>query len=138
MQIEIIEPDPGADVSLFKDISEQVFKEEKREVDAINVIFMSRSDLRTLKNEYFGIDAYTDVITFNLNEMDEPIEGEIYLSFEQIQDNARQFKTDVQEELHRVLIHGCLHLCGHEDETPEETTQMTALENLHLNKISMG
>lgn len=132
MQIEILEPDPAADTSRFNQICEHVFQDEGKEVENINIIFMSRTDLRTLKNEYFGVDVYTDVITFNLNEEDEPLEGEIYLSFEQISENAKQFKTTKQDELHRVLIHGCLHLCGYEDETPAERAEMTALEDKHL------
>ena len=138
MQIEIIDPDPAADISLFQKIGAQVFQEEERPVDQINVIFLSRTDLRTLKHEYFGLDVYTDVITFNLNDEQEAIEGEIYLSFEQIRENAKIFKTEVREELHRVLIHGCLHLCGHEDETPEEKVRMTALEDLHLERLKTG
>ena len=135
MQIEIIDPDPAADVHLFNRISEQVFKEAQQDVEYINIIFVSRSDLRTLKNEYFGLDLYTDVITFNLNEEGDAIEGEIYLSFEQITENSKQFKTDLQDELHRVLIHGCLHLCGYEDESPIEKNEMTALEDFHLDRI---
>ena len=135
MQIEIIDPDPAADVHLFNRISEQVFKEAQQDVEYINIIFVSRSDLRTLKNEYFGLDLYTDVITFNLNEEGDAIEGEIYLSFEQITENSKQFKTDLQDELHRVLIHGCLHLCGYEDESPIEKNEMTTLEDFHLDKI---
>lgn len=136
MKIEIIEPDPTADTSLFNQISEQVFLEEKRPVHFLNIVFMRRDDLRSMKNEYFGQDVYTDVITFNLNEDEEAIEGEVYLSFEQIKENAAQFNTVPQDELHRVLIHGCLHLCGYEDDTTILKHKMTELENFHLAKLN--
>ena len=61
--------------------------------------------------------------------------GEIYLSSEQIQDNAEQYGTQWEEELYRVLIHGCLHLCGHEDDTPAAKAGMTSLENTYLNQL---
>ena len=138
MQIEIIEPDPAADTSLFDKISEGVFIEENKSVQFLNIIFLERDALRSLKNEYFGQDVYTDVIAFNLNEADEALEGEVYLSYEQIRKNATQYNTEIQDELHRVLIHGCLHLCGYDDGTTVQKQRMTELENIHLSKIKSG
>ncbi|MCF7807432.1 MAG: rRNA maturation RNase YbeY [Candidatus Marinimicrobia bacterium] len=136
MQIEIIEPDPEADISLFNTISERVFLEEKKPVHFLNIIFMGRDALRSMKQEYFGQDVYTDVIAFNLNEENEAVEGEVYLSFEQIKLNAAQYSTDSQDELHRVLIHGCLHLCGYEDDTSTLKHRMTGRENFHLSLLN--
>ncbi len=135
MQIEIIDPDPQADISLFEQIVIDVFTREHKAAEYVNVVFMEHDALRALKNEYFSKDVYTDVITFNLNESDDPLEGEIYLSFKQIELNAIKYKTAAQTELHRVLIHGCLHLCGYEDETVELKTQMTTLEDHYLQLI---
>lgn len=135
MQVEIIDPNSQVNTSLFKGIIGHVFSGEQKLVEYINVIFMGRDELRTLKNEYFNLDVYTDVISFNLNNEEDSIEGEIYLSFDQIQQNAIQYKTQAQHELHRVLIHGCLHLCGYEDDSEDQKTQMTALEDHYLSKI---
>ncbi|NQV30144.1 MAG: rRNA maturation RNase YbeY [Candidatus Marinimicrobia bacterium] len=116
---------------------EQVLKGEHKTSEYINIIFLSRNELRRMKKEYFGLDVYTDVITFNLNDPDETIEGEVYLSYEQIKQNSHEFKTKLEDELIRVLIHGCLHLCGYEDDTDELKTQMTKLENQYI-KIVKG
>jgi len=120
MQIEVIDPDPNIETSLFERSIEQVIHGEQKQGDFVNVIFMKRDGLRALKKEYFNQDVYTDVIAFNLNDPEASIEGEIYLSFEQIQKNAVQFKTDETMELLRVLVHGCLHLCGYEDDTHDQ------------------
>ncbi|MEA3287131.1 MAG: rRNA maturation RNase YbeY [Candidatus Marinimicrobia bacterium] len=135
MQIEVIDPDPQTDTSLFKRGVELVFKGEHKTAEYVNIVFLKQDELRHFKKEYFDRDVYTDVIAFNLNDPDETIEGEIYLSMQQITLNAIKYKTDPREELYRVLIHGCLHLCGHEDETQGEKDQMTLLEDNYLSKI---
>jgi len=132
MQVELINPDPEADIKQFKATVMYVFDEENRAAAWVNIIFMSRDELRTLKQQYFKLDVYTDVIAFNLNELEEDIEGEVYLSFEQIKLNAQEFGSGIHEELYRVLIHGCLHLCGYEDDTPQKKASMTHLENQYL------
>lgn len=88
--------------------------------------------MRRLKKRYFNLDVYTDVMTFNLNEDEQDIEGEIYLSHEQIVENAGLFNSGIREELHRVLIHGCLHLLGYEDSSDAERLEMGKLEDKYL------
>jgi len=135
MQVDIIDPMSGLNKPLFKACVRSVISGENQTADYVNIIFKKRDDLRLLKKEYFGQSVYTDVIAFNLNDPDDDIEGEIYLSQEQIKQNALEFNTDPEEELFRVLIHGCLHLCGYEDETPESKNEMTNLENEYLQKL---
>jgi rRNA maturation RNase YbeY len=135
MQIEIINQTDQVDTSLFKDIIDLVVEGEDHEGEFVNVIFMEQDELRALKNEYFGLDVYTDVIAFNLNDASEGIEGEIYISITQINQNAKLYKTDTQTELYRVLIHGCLHLCGYEDNTDELKRIMTSKEDLYLSNL---
>lgn len=135
MEIEIIDPEPGTNINQFKTCIELVFDDEAKPAGSINVIFMGHDDLRLLKKQYFDLDVYTDVIAFNLNDPGDDIEGEIYISFKQIQENALQFKTDPQVELLRVLIHGCLHLCGYEDDTAKHKANMTLKEDYYLSKI---
>ncbi len=138
VKIEIIDPDPQADVRLFKDALEAVLSGEQVLCNYINVVFMTSDDLRTMKKQYFNLDVYTDVISFNLNDPDDPLEGELYLSFEQITENAGKFRTDPRSELYRVLIHGCLHLCGYEDDTTSQKTMMTSLENKYLTMLGIA
>lgn len=136
MNIDIIDPDPEADISRFDQTVKTVFDGEQMQVSFINVIFLPKDDLRKMKHQYFGQDVYTDVICFNLNEPQTPIEGEVYLSIQQINENSREFNTDPVDELHRVLIHGCLHLCGYEDDNPELKQNMTRLEDRYLGMIN--
>lgn len=135
MNIDIIDPDPEADISRFEQTVKMVFDSEQMQVSFINIIFLSKDDLRKMKHQFFGQDVYTDVISFNLNEPQTPIEGEVYLSIKQIKENSIEFKTDQADELHRVLIHGCLHLCGYEDDKPELKQNMTRLEDRYLGMI---
>ena len=107
---------------------------DNNKIDGEITIIISRDDkLRELKNIYFNQDVYTDVIAFNLEEKGKPIEGEVYISLERVKDNAQEFKQDIFIELKRVIIHGCLHLIGYEDDTSIEKNKMTSLENHYLN-----
>ncbi|MDR0844578.1 MAG: rRNA maturation RNase YbeY, partial [Tannerella sp.] len=76
-------------------------------------------------------DYYTDIITFDYTEGN-VLSGDLYISLDTVRSNSEQFQTGYQEELLRVIIHGILHLCGLNDRTPEEQTEMTAAENAAL------
>ncbi|NDE11466.1 MAG: rRNA maturation RNase YbeY, partial [Chitinophagia bacterium] len=71
---------------------------------------------------------------FSLNEPDEPISGEIYISVDRIRENARLERCTIKNELQRVLYHGVLHLCGYKDKTPLDKKRMTLKENFYLDK----
>jgi rRNA maturation RNase YbeY len=100
----------------------------------ITLIMSEDKKLRKLKKTYFHKDILTDVITFNLEEEGEPIEGEIYISLERIRENAKKFKQEIAIEIRRVIIHGCLHLIGYDDKTLKEKKEMTRLEDYYLNQ----
>jgi probable rRNA maturation factor len=135
MKIDLIDPPVGVDSPKIIKCAQGVLSGESKEFEYLNIIFLGHDELRLMKKEYFEKDVYTDVIAFNLNEPDENIEGEIYLSFEQIIENAAVFSTQPQEELLRVVIHGCLHLCGYEDDTSSQKDQMTVLENQYIKQF---
>jgi len=97
----------------------------------VQVVFTDDEHLRELKNRFFGQDHYTDVIAFNLNDADEPLEGEIYISAERALENSQFYHVPYLRELMRLVIHGSLHLLGIKDNTPEEQANMRALED-HL------
>ena len=96
----------------------------------INVISFQDEALREMKKEYFDQDVYTDIISFNIDE--DPLEGELYISPERIIQNAQKYGQAIEREFARILIHGACHLCGYNDITEEEKTEMTALENRFL------
>ena len=77
---------------------------------------------------------YTDIITFNLSEDKSDIVGEIYISVDRVKDNAYQLNESFKTELHRVMFHGILHLCGLEDKTKKDILLMRAKEDFYLNK----
>ena len=85
-----------------------------------------------LKKNYFNADQFTDVIAFNLENENEPIDGEIYISIDDVLDNANKYEQSFNLEFKRVLIHGALHLLGFEDNTNEKKTIMTKLEDQYM------
>ena len=134
----VYEVDRRADIedNTFNKICEDVFNDKNHEQANITLILSGDEKLRELKNTFFQQDLFTDVITFNLEEAGDPIEGEIYISLERVKENARKFKQNVDMELRRVIIHGCLHLMGFDDQTSEDKKEMTRLENHYLNQYA--
>lgn len=113
-----------------------ILEEQGHEEASLTLIFSNEEALRRLKKEYFSKDQFTDVIAFNLEEANEPLEGEIYISIERVRENAREFSQEFDTELKRVIIHGCLHITGLDDQVPEEKQNMTQLEDSYLAKFS--
>lgn len=94
----------------------------------VNVIFSDDKQLRQLSRQFLGKDHYTDVIAFNLNEADEPLDGEIYISQERALENSQTYNEHYTRELMRLVIHGSLHLAGLNDDTPASQAEMRTLE----------
>ena len=91
------------------------------------------------KNQQFlNHDTLTDIITFDLSEKDTELLSEIYISVERIAENAKKFSIDYSTELHRVIFHGALHLCGFKDKKKEDKALMTQMENDCLEKYFTG
>lgn len=109
--------------------------EEGKKMNTISFNLCSDEYILQLNNEALQHDYYTDIITFELNEKNEPIEGDIYISIDRVKDNAKSLNIPFLSELQRVLIHGILHLCGYKDKNAKEEKQMRAKENYYLNKI---
>ncbi|HXS56734.1 MAG TPA: rRNA maturation RNase YbeY [Hanamia sp.] len=122
--------------SSLKAFLASIFKEEGCEFKNVAYIFCSDAFLLTLNQKYLDHDTLTDIITFSLSETHLPIISEIYISVERVLDNAKDLNVSFENELHRVMIHGILHLCGHSDHTKELKAQMRALEDYYLAKIS--
>lgn len=101
----------------------------------IQLVFTTDEALAEMKLKYFGTDAYTDIIAFNLNEEDEALEGELYISAERAKENAAEYGETHLEELRRLVIHGMLHLLGYDDQTDKDQAAMRELENQFLSRI---
>lgn len=98
----------------------------------LNFIFCSDEYLYKINVEYLNHETYTDIITFDNKEKEGELEGDIFISIERVRDNAEQLKLPIEEELHRVIIHGALHLMGYNDKTPEEQEAMREKEETCL------
>ena len=103
----------------------------------IAFIFCNDEKILEINNLYLQHDYYTDIITFDYTNGDK-ISGDIFISTETVQSNAVEFGTDFNDELHRILIHGILHLCGQDDKTPELREKMTLNENSALKMLYAG
>ena len=108
-----------------------VVEKEQKKYNEIAYIFCDDAYLYTLNVDYLDHDTYTDIITFDYSNFPF-ISGDLFISVERVRENAQNFSTDFQQELHRVMIHGILHLCGYADKTPEEEKNMRAKEDFYL------
>ena len=102
-----------------------------RRVGEVGYMFVNDERILQVNNEYLGHDYYTDIITFDYCEGD-TLNGDLIISLDTVRTNAEKFGKDYDEELHRVIIHGILHLCGINDKGPGEREIMEAAENRAL------
>lgn len=102
------------------------------QIAELNYIFCSDEYLHKINVEYLEHDTYTDIITFDNSEEEKIISGDIFVSVERVEDNARSLNVIFQDELARVMVHGILHLAGYLDETDEEEENMRRLETHYL------
>ena len=102
-----------------------------RKVGEIGYMFVSDEKILEVNREYLGHDYYTDVITFDYDE-DDTISGDIVISLDTVRSNAEMLGKIYDDELHRVIIHGILHLCGINDKGPGEREIMEDAENKAL------
>lgn len=114
-----------------------VIEEEKITAESINYIFCSDKYLLEINLKFLNRDTLTDVISFNYNEINEPIQGDIYISIERIKENSLILGQPFKNEIYRIMIHGLLHLIGYKDTKPEEKLLMTEKEDYYLSKLSL-
>lgn len=113
---------------------ERLLKREGKTLVSLTFIFCIDEYLLNINKDFLQHDYYTDIVTFNLADNTDTIEGEIYISVDRIKDNAKINAVSQKQELHRVIFHGVLHLCGYEDLLPAEKQIMTSLEDESLKK----
>ena len=104
-------------------------------VGELNYIFCDDEKILAVNREFLQHDYYTDVITFDYTTRTR-VNGDIYISLDTVASNAQQEGVPYLQELHRIIIHGLLHLTGQADKTPETKAQRTAKEEDALQKIT--
>lgn len=114
-------------------ISESAMAEGFR-TGEINIVFCSDAYLLDINRQYLNHDTFTDIVTFDASEHEWVIAGDIFISIDRIRENAGKFGVPERDELHRVIIHGILHLCGYRDKKKAEKAQMTEKEDFYLIK----
>ena len=113
-----------------------IFNQEKRKLAALNYIFCRDKRVRQINKEYLGHDYFTDIITFEFSEPGQPVISDVYISVDRVKENTVSHETSLNEEVHRVMFHGALHLCGYADKTAAEKKRMRKREDFYLSKFT--
>ena len=121
----------------LKHFIEQIFVSEGCDLSALTYVFCSDEYLLSINRQFLKHNTYTDIITFSLSGEDEAINGEIYISVDRVKENANKYGTTFIKELHRVIFHGALHLCGFKDKSAIEAATMRDKEDYYLEKYSL-
>ena len=108
-------------------------KKEKTSIHKVDIIFCSDEYLLKINNDFLGHNYFTDIITFDLTPKGSLEKtAELYISTDRIKQNAMEYQTTMKNELHRVIFHGVLHLCGFKDKKPHDLKEMRLKEDQYL------
>lgn len=118
----------------LKDWIKSSVAKEKYSLKSLNYVFCSDASLLERNIQYLNHNTLTDIITFDLSEEEGAIEGEIYISVDRVRENAAKYSKSFEDELHRVLIHGVLHLAGYRDKKTDQKSEMRKKEDYYLKK----
>lgn len=110
----------------------RLFFNEGLDVGEVNYILCSDNYLYDLNVKFLEHETLTDTITFTYSSDNEPVTGDVFVSYERVKENAKEIKVKTYDELLRLLAHGALHLCGYNDKSPEEKKNMTNKEDFYL------
>jgi probable rRNA maturation factor len=113
----------------------EVAANEGFSIAPINYIFCSDAHLLDMNKQFLNHNYFTDIITFDYTE-GKRLSGDIFISIDRVADNAKTYKTTFEVELHRVIIHGVLHLMGYKDITPADEKKMRSKENSALKLLT--
>jgi len=128
-----LEPISLQNRSALKSFLGFLFKKEKIKSNSLSIVFCSDNYLLKINQTYLQHDYYTDIITFNLSQPGSGVtDGELYISTDRVRDNAKSLRVSVKHELHRVVFHGVLHLCGYKDKKPADIALMRKKEEYYL------
>ena len=142
IHIEDIEEIPGINPEFLFAWFNHVCEIEKKTLGEITVIFCSDEYLLEMNRTHLSHDYYTDIITFDYSEESE-VSGDLFISVDRVDDNAKELSNTFIDELNRVCVHGLLHLCGYKDKSPEDESlmrskedEMLALRVFHVKHLS--
>lgn len=119
---------------IISDWIKNVANEEGFVVENINIVFTTDEKLLEVNNEFLKHDFYTDIITFDYSEKN-ALSGDLMISIDRVKENAKDLNVVFLTELHRVIIHGVLHLCGYKDKSKKDEATMRIMENKYLAKL---
>lgn len=111
----------------------EVAKNEDKAIDCIDYIFVDDPTLLEINRQSLQHDYFTDILTFPYQSR--PIKGEIYISVDRVREHAREYGVSFDHELHRVMVHGLLHLCGYGDTSKTKKKRMTEMEDFYLDLL---
>ncbi|HET9745745.1 MAG TPA: rRNA maturation RNase YbeY [Chitinophagaceae bacterium] len=109
-----------------------ILKREKKQLESINIVFSNDAEVHKINKAYLNHDYLTDIVTFELSAKGKPIIAELYISCDRVRENAQLHNTSFGYELHRVIFHGVLHLCGYNDKTKRQSRVMRHQEDVYL------
>lgn len=107
-------------------------KAEKFGIDELSFVFCNDEYLLSVNQEFLDHDTYTDIVTFDHSEKEGRLAGDIFISVDRVLENAKTYGVSESDELHRVMIHGVLHLCGYFDKKSKDKKLMTQMEDHYL------
>lgn len=116
----------------LKTFIKDLFKREGQGLRNLQYVFCSDDYLLEINQQFLNHDTLTDIVTFELGEDPAITEGEIYISLDRVGENAQKYNVPAEQELHRVIFHGALHLCGFKDKTREQSALMRKKEDEYL------
>ena len=126
---------PAINKSRVKAWLKEVAAFYNKEIGALNYIFCGDDRIIEVNNQFLGHNYYTDIITFDYSD-NKTVSGDMYVSVDTICSNSLKYKTSFDTELHRVIVHGLLHLCGINDKGPGERKIMEAAEDRALSLLN--
>lgn len=136
MAISFYQEDTGfklPDRNHIKHWVKSAIESENRLPGMISIILCSDYYLLGLNQKYLNHDYFTDIVTFDYSDGG-TLSGDLFISIDRVKDNAVKNSVDTQQELHRVIIHGILHLSGYDDKSPEAKNEMSLKEDLYLSQ----
>ncbi len=116
----------------FKSFLQKMIAKEGRVPETINYIFCDDEELKRLNKQYLNHNYYTDILTFDLSVSNKKLTAEIFISVPRVKENSKNLNQSFTKELHRVMIHGILHLCGYKDKTQLQEKAMRKAEDTYL------
>lgn len=124
------------DFNRISDWVSQIVSRETKSLGDLTYIFCDDEYILDVNRQYLDHDYYTDIITFDYSEGD-VVSGDLFISLDTVRSNSELFSAPFLQELHRVIIHGVLHLCGYKDKSEEDERLMREKENEALRFINM-